>query len=379
MKALLIVDLQNDFCPGGALAVREGDRIVPLANRLQRHFDLVVATQDWHPAGHGSFAANHPGRRPGETVELAGMPQILWPVHCVQETPGADFHPKLSRARFSHIVRKGTDPAIDSYSGFFDNGRRKATGLGDYLKQQHVEEVFICGLTTDYCVRFTALDAVALGFRTHVIADACRGVNLHPGDAERALDALRAAGVRVIQSAEVLGRRHALCEGRFVRLMAAGGWEWAERTNSREAAVVMAVTTDNRVVLVEQYRIPLGKRVIELPAGLVGDEPGMAAEDLIEAARRELLEETGYESPDWQHVLEGPSSPGLTNETFNLFIARDARQVAAGGGDEGEDIEVHLVPLDGIDAWLVQKRRGGAAIDPKIYAGLYLLYSSRSA
>lgn len=373
MKALIVVDLQNDFCPGGALAVPEGDQIVPLVNRLQREFDLVVATQDWHPADHGSFAANHPGRRPGEVLVLAGLPQILWPAHGVQNTPGAEFHPKLNQTRFARVFRKGTDPTIDSYSGFFDNGHRKATGLGDFLKQQGVSEVFICGLTTDYCARFTALDAVALGFKTHVIADACRGVNLHPGDAERALDEMRAGGVLVVDSADLLGRRHVLCEGRFVRLIAAGGWEWAERTNSRAAAVIMAVTTDARVVLIEQYRIPLGKRVIELPAGLVGDEPGLAGEDLIAAAQRELLEETGYESPQWQHVLEGPSSPGLTDETFNLFIARDARQVAAGGGDEGEDIVVHLVPLDSIDAWLAERHRSGAVIDPKIYAGLYLL------
>ena len=128
MKALIIVDVQNDFCPGGALPVPEGDRVVEVINRIQPGFDLVVATQDWHPADHGSFAANHPGRRPGEQIELAGLPQILWPVHCVQDTPGAELHPGLDRSRIARVFHKGTDPSVDSYSGFFDNGRRASTG-----------------------------------------------------------------------------------------------------------------------------------------------------------------------------------------------------------------------------------------------------------
>lgn len=195
MPALIIVDVQNDFCPGGALAVPAGDQIVPLINRLQARYDLVVATQDWHPADHGSFAVNHPGRAPGEMIELAGLPQILWPVHCVQGTPGAEFHAALNLDRVAHIFRKGTNPQIDSYSGFFDNGHRASTGLSEYLREQAAKEVHVCGLATDYCVKFTALDAVALGFETHLLEDACRGVELHPGDVQQAIDEMRRRGV----------------------------------------------------------------------------------------------------------------------------------------------------------------------------------------
>jgi nicotinamidase/pyrazinamidase len=203
MNAMVIVDVQNDFCPGGALPVPEGDQVIPVINQLQPHFDLVVATQDWHPPDHGSFAASHEGRKPGEVIELGGLEQILWPVHCVQHTPGAAFHEGLDRARIAAVFQKGTDPAIDSYSGFFDNGSRKATGLAEYLKERRVTGVWICGLATDYCVKFTALDAVGLGFATHLIEDACRGVNLRPDDVVRAVDEMRSGGARVIQSADV--------------------------------------------------------------------------------------------------------------------------------------------------------------------------------
>ena len=197
MKALIIVDVQNDFCPGGALAVSEGDRVVEVINRLQPGFDLVVATQDWHPADHCSFAANHPGRSPGERIELAGLPQILWPVHCVQGTPGAELHPGLDRSRIARVFRKGTDPNVDSYSGFFDNGRRASTGLGEYLKGRGVTDVYVCGLATDYCVKATALDTVGLGFKTHLLVDGCRGVELQPGDIQRAIEEMREQGVIV--------------------------------------------------------------------------------------------------------------------------------------------------------------------------------------
>jgi nicotinamidase/pyrazinamidase len=200
MNALIIVDVQNDFLPGGALPVADGDKIVPLVNRLISKFDLVVATQDWHPPGHGSFAANHSGRKPGEMIELQGLPQILWPVHCVQNTRGAEFAPALEVRRITRVFQKGTDPKIDSYSGFFDNGHRKATGLGDYLKAQGATDAYVCGLATDYCVKFTALDAVALGLHTHLIQDASRGVELKPGDIRSAIAAMRGAGVEVVQS-----------------------------------------------------------------------------------------------------------------------------------------------------------------------------------
>ena len=199
MDALILVDIQRDFLPGGALAVPEGDAVVPIANELLADFALVVATQDWHPANHGSFAANHPGRKVYDQIVLGGLPQTLWPVHCVQNTPGAELAPGLNRERIARVFQKGTDPLIDSYSGFFDNGHRRATGMGQWLAEQGVTDVYLCGLATDYCVKFTALDAVALGFKTHVFEAACRGVNLRPGDVAAALEEMKRAGARIIR------------------------------------------------------------------------------------------------------------------------------------------------------------------------------------
>ncbi len=198
MKALILVDLQNDFLPMGALPVPDGDQVIPLANQIQQRFDLVVATLDWHPSDHTSFAASHPGKMPGEVIDLDGLQQILWPVHCVQDTIGSAFAPKLDISRVRKIFRKGTDPGIDSYSGFFDNGHCKSTGLDLYLKQVGVTETYILGLATDYCVKFTALDAQELGFATYVLADACRGVELQTGDVAAALRAMKTAGSQII-------------------------------------------------------------------------------------------------------------------------------------------------------------------------------------
>jgi nicotinamidase/pyrazinamidase len=199
-RALVLVDIQNDFVPGGALPTKSGDEVVPVVNALQSQFSLVVATQDWHPPDHGSFASNHSGKRPGEIIDLNGIEQVLWPDHCVQGSPGAEFHPDLQMEKVRKVIRKGTDPGIDSYSGFFDNGHRKATGLGDYLTEVGVTEVVVVGLATDYCVKFTALDAVRLGFRASVVRDACRGVDLAPGDIDRAFAEMEAAGVRIVHS-----------------------------------------------------------------------------------------------------------------------------------------------------------------------------------
>ncbi len=194
-RALLLVDLQNDFVRGGALAVPAGDDVIPIANRLMPHFEVVVATQDWHPADHQSFASNHAGLTVGDRFDLHGLPQIAWPDHCVQGTSGANFAPTLNTTLIQHIVRKGDSPEIDSYSGFFDNGCRRATGLEQYLREANVSDVYIMGLATDYCVKYTALDAVRLGFTTYLIEDGCRGVDLQPGDSQRAIEAMRAAGV----------------------------------------------------------------------------------------------------------------------------------------------------------------------------------------
>jgi nicotinamidase/pyrazinamidase len=197
MIALLLVDIQNDFLPGGALAVPDGHAVVEVANRLMPKYDLVVATQDWHSTGHRSSASQHPGRKIGHRIDLEGVDQILWPDHCVQETRGADLAPGLNTEGIHHVVRKGTHHAIDSYSGFFDNARRKATGLEQFLRSRGVDEVHIMGLATDFCVKATALDAVDLGFRTVVLTEGVRGVELKPGDSRRALEEMKAAGVAI--------------------------------------------------------------------------------------------------------------------------------------------------------------------------------------
>ena len=203
VDALILVDIQNDFLPGGALGVPDGDQVVSLANRLAERFDLVVASQDWHPPDHSSFAVNHPGRNPGDVVEIGGMPQVLWPVHCVENTSGAEFAPGLDTSRISRVFRKGTDPGIDSYSAFFDNRRLKATGLGEFLSGAGVGQVYVAGLATDYCVRASALDARSLGFPTILIEDACRGVGLHPGDIAEAVAEMRGAGVEIAVSSGI--------------------------------------------------------------------------------------------------------------------------------------------------------------------------------
>lgn len=197
-KALILVDIQNDFVPGGALAVPDGDAVVPVANAAMKHFDLVVATQDWHPSDHGSFASRYPGKQPGEFVELNGLSQILWPDHCVQQTRGAQFVPDLALKGISHVVQKGMDREVDSYSGFFDNDHRRDTGLGGYLNARQVDEVVIMGLATDYCVKFTVLDACRLGFKTKVLREGVRGVEINPGDCRRALEEMQQAGAVII-------------------------------------------------------------------------------------------------------------------------------------------------------------------------------------
>ncbi len=200
MKALIIVDVQNDFLPGGALAVRGGDEILPILNKLQNEFDFIVATQDWHPADHGSFASNHPGKKVGEFVELNGVNQILWPEHCVQGTKGAEFHPELKRDKWKAVFQKGTDPKVDSYSGFFDNNRKGDTGLGKYLKAEGVKEIYVVGLAADYCVKFTVLDGIKEGFKTHLFIDATKAVNVEEGDFDKAIEEMKNQGAVVIQS-----------------------------------------------------------------------------------------------------------------------------------------------------------------------------------
>lgn len=203
MHALLLIDLQNDFITSGALAVPDGNAVIPIANRIMGHYDFVVATQDWHPAGHGSFAESHSDVKIGDLFQLAGLPQVAWPVHCVQHTPGAQFVDELDTKQLNHITRKGTDPEIDSYSGFYDNGHRKATDLERTLQDNHVRCIDVMGLATDYCVKFTALDALTAGFETRLIVDGCRGVNLQPGDVDNAIKEMRQSGVTMIHSIDI--------------------------------------------------------------------------------------------------------------------------------------------------------------------------------
>ena len=202
MRAFILVDIQNDFCPGGALEVPGGDEIIPVVNGLQKKFELVVATGDWHPPGHISFASTH-GKKVGEAIRTNGIEQVLWPDHCVQNTWGAEFRSSLDTSGISRVFLKGTDPQIDSYSGFFDNQHLRSTGLEDYLKDKEVRVIYIAGLATNVCVQFTALDGVELGFETLVIEDACRGVELEPGDIDRAWENMRASGVKIIKSMDL--------------------------------------------------------------------------------------------------------------------------------------------------------------------------------
>lgn len=194
MTTLLLIDIQNDFMPGGALAVPGGDEIIPIVNELMPGFDLIVATQDWHPADHGSFAANHPGKAVFQQIDLDGLQQTLWPVHCVQNTGWALFAPSLETQRIERVFTKGLNPRIDSYSGLFDNGHRASTGMGEWLKARGVTKLAVAGVATDYCVKFTVLDALAEGFEVELIAKACRGVNLNAADVERAIEEMREAG-----------------------------------------------------------------------------------------------------------------------------------------------------------------------------------------
>ena len=191
---LLIVDVQNDFCPGGALAVPDGDAIVPAVNRLARSFSHVILTQDWHPPGHASFAGSHPGRHPFEAIEVSYGTQILWPDHCVQGSPGAGFHPKLDVPHAELVARKGFRSAIDSYSAFHENDRRTPTGLAGYLRERGFERLTLCGLATDFCVAFSAVDGREAGFAVTVVTGACRGID-HEGSLGRAMRSMSEAGV----------------------------------------------------------------------------------------------------------------------------------------------------------------------------------------
>ena len=199
MKALLIVDMQHDFMQGGALEVPQANEIIPLINRLMEKFSLVAASQDWHPPNHISFAVNHPGEKEGDTIEIKGVKQILWPPHCVQNSWGAEIVQGLDQTRIHYRIKKGANPQVDSYSAFFDQTNHKSTGLDQWLKEKHVTDLYLTGVATEFCVYYTACDAIELGYRVHLIEDACRGF-----DPQRAVDEIRKKGGEILLSHSLL-------------------------------------------------------------------------------------------------------------------------------------------------------------------------------
>ena len=203
-RALIVIDMQHDFMPDGALPVQGGYDVVPLINELMGVFDLVVATQDWHPRDHGSFASNHPGKEPGDVVDLEGIEQILWPDHCVQHTEGAEFVDGLDTDKIDRVFRCGDDPRYDSYSGFYDNAHKNASGLSSYLRDEGIDTIYVAGVATDYCVKYTALDGCRDDFDTYVFIDACRAVQSKPGDIEKAVAAMANAGASMVSAGALL-------------------------------------------------------------------------------------------------------------------------------------------------------------------------------
>jgi len=201
MRALVIIDIQNDFVPGGSLAVAGGDEIIPIINKLQNKFDLVIATQDWHPLDHSSFAINHPGKKEFEIIKLNEIDQVLWPVHCVQNSEGAEFHHELNSNKIEAIFRKGTNKEIDSYSGFYDNAHLKSTGLAGYFKDKGVSTLYFCGLAADYCVYFSIIDALKEGFEAILIEDATKAISQE--NFERAEIEILHAGGKIIRSSDL--------------------------------------------------------------------------------------------------------------------------------------------------------------------------------
>ncbi len=204
MQALIVVDMQKDFMPGGPLGTPGGDEIIPIINQMMDKFPIVLATNDWHPKGHVSFAASHPGKKVGDRIQVGEIEQILWPVHCVQETEGAEFAKGLHTEKIKEVFYKGTDLRVDSYSTFFDNAHLRKTGLEEYLKKQGIQKIVLVGVATEYCVLFSTWDALALGFEVMVIRDGCKAINLQPEDEKNALEKMKKEGANIVMAKEVL-------------------------------------------------------------------------------------------------------------------------------------------------------------------------------
>lgn len=205
-KALIVVDVQNDFCEGGTLEVKNGNKVIPVINNLigSKYFDLIIATQDWHPKDHKSFASNHKNKNVYDVIKLNGITQVLWPDHCIQRRKGSRFHNELNLGKEVRVFKKGTNPEIDSYSGFYDNDHKSSTGLSEYLKKQNVDMVYVTGLATDYCVKFTALDSLREGFNTFVIKDAVKGVNVNKDDSKKAFEEMKQNGIKIVNCTQIV-------------------------------------------------------------------------------------------------------------------------------------------------------------------------------
>ncbi len=208
-KALIVVDVQNDFCEGGALEVKNGNEVIPVINKLieSNIFDFIIATQDWHPRNHKSFASNHKNKKVYDEIKLNGITQVLWPDHCIQRTKGAKFHNELNLGNNYFVFKKGKNPEIDSYSGFYENDHKTSTGLKEFLRKHKIEEVYITGLATDYCVKFTAIDAAKEGFKTLVVKDAVRGVNITKNDSQLAFEEMKKNGCKILSSKQILNKK----------------------------------------------------------------------------------------------------------------------------------------------------------------------------
>lgn len=380
-NALILVNLQNDFLPGGAIAVPRGEEVIPLANRLQPYFHVIVATQAWHPIDHVSFASQHAGSRPGDVIDIDGRPQVLGSDHCIQNSHGASLTPSLKTNSISKLFPIGKDRASGNDSGFSKSDGDEDAGLEHYLRECRVTDNYILGLATDDGVLATALDSCRLGFRTWVIEDACRPVEWKVGDCVAAFAKMEQAGVQRVRSERWLSghrdsvnplARQEIAKGRFIQLMKAGTWEYVERCNARAVVGIVAITNQDEFVFVEQYREPLGKRCIELPAGLVGDTPGEKDEDLVIAVRRELIEETGFDAERITFLAVASASAGLTNEMTSVFLAQGLRHIGAGGGVGGEQIQRHLVPRKQVAPWLAARQAEGLDIAMSLYGGLWM-------